>query len=295
MNITNKYNLPETIVRAIVNDPYDKGNSDYSATELISPIQQTILKHRYWDEITEDASDRVWSLLGQCAHTVLERADVKDAVRERRAFSEMLGKKISGAADLYHDQIISDYKITTVWAAIKGNRISEWEAQLNILAYLFGKNGYPVKKLQVVAIYRDWSPTEAARYGDRYPPKAENISLSLWTKEKQMSFICERLTQLINNENKTDDDLPFCSNEEMWAKPDLWALKKKANQKATKLYDKQEDAQAALLTQKTPDEFEIQLRSGERTRCSKYCSASAFCSQYQVFMASTKQSGEAST
>ena len=293
MQITNRFNLPGPIVKAVVNDPYTKGGADYSATELIAPVQQTILKHRYYSQLSEDVADRIWSLLGQCAHTVLERADVKNALQEERIFADMMGKQISGAADLYHNETISDYKVTTVWTAIKGNRRAEWTAQLNILAYLFGTLGFEVKALQVVAIYRDWSATEAARYADRYPPKAECLSMELWTKDTQMKFICERLMALIEAEDKTDDELPICSDEEMWAKADQWAVKKIGAQRSTKNCDSKEEAETVLASQKKPADYEIQLRSGEHTRCDKYCISSTFCSQHQAFKAATTTTGEA--
>ena len=74
MKITNNHNLPQSVVSAVSNDPYDRGGSDYTCTELISPVRQVMLRHRHGDEITEDASDRVWSLLGQAVHHILERA-----------------------------------------------------------------------------------------------------------------------------------------------------------------------------------------------------------------------------
>lgn len=79
--LTNTAGLPQAIVDAIANDPYSAGRpegvdrSHYATcTQLVAPTQQVVLKERHKDEITEDAADRIWSLIGQSVHTILERA-----------------------------------------------------------------------------------------------------------------------------------------------------------------------------------------------------------------------------
>jgi hypothetical protein len=279
-------------VKAVTNDPYTKGGSDFSATELVAPAQQVILKHRYFDQISIDVTDRIWALIGQCVHLVLERVDIKNALKEERIFAEILKKQLSGALDLYHEETLSDYKITTVWTAIKGNRTAEWTAQMNILAYLLGTVGFEVKRCQVVAIYRDWSEAERSRYGDRYPPKAECICLELWSKEKQLAFIEEKMAKLIEAEKLVDDELPICTDEEMWAKPDTYAVVKVGKVRATKVCMTADEAMKVKDGQKNPEDYEIKVRSGEHSRCEKYCDPHLFCSQYQSYKASTTSTGE---
>ena len=73
MKYTNKLNLPQPLVSAIVNDKYDSGTSDISVTSLLKPYQLRALE-RHHDKLTEDIADRIWSLLGQVIHGILERA-----------------------------------------------------------------------------------------------------------------------------------------------------------------------------------------------------------------------------
>jgi len=58
MRITNKYGLPEAIVNAVQQRKASDGR--ISVTSLIdSPqIRQLVLDH--WDELEDDASDRLW-------------------------------------------------------------------------------------------------------------------------------------------------------------------------------------------------------------------------------------------
>jgi hypothetical protein len=39
VTLTNKHGLPEAIVRAVMNDPYDRGNCDFTVTQLLQPPQ----------------------------------------------------------------------------------------------------------------------------------------------------------------------------------------------------------------------------------------------------------------
>jgi hypothetical protein len=60
-------------VAAVEADDYVRGEADYTATELIQPSRLYALKAHYWEDLVEDASDRVWALSGQARHTVLEK------------------------------------------------------------------------------------------------------------------------------------------------------------------------------------------------------------------------------
>src|SRR6185436_15819592 len=106
--ITNRHGLPAPLVNAMRNDPYTKGRSDISVTQLIQPPQpRKLLKGR---EIEEDASELIWRLLGQAVHTILERAYPDTAITEKRVFGEVLGWIVSGQFDVYDNGLLSDYK-----------------------------------------------------------------------------------------------------------------------------------------------------------------------------------------
>ena len=120
MQITNHADLPEAIVEAIRRDPYDPGDCDISVTRLIGPPQLRILERRHADEIEEDASDRIWALVGQIGHRILERAEA-EALAETRLFAQAGGWTVSGQFDrmvLLPDGTLQDYKFTSVWACV---------------------------------------------------------------------------------------------------------------------------------------------------------------------------------
>jgi hypothetical protein len=75
MKFTNNANLPEGIVKAIIEDEYSIGNADYSHSKLAVPPQMARLMSIYSDEITVDVSDEIWKLLGKAVHYILEKAN----------------------------------------------------------------------------------------------------------------------------------------------------------------------------------------------------------------------------
>ena len=90
--ITNIHNLPAAIVAAVQNDPYT-GGGDISTTKLIDSPQVRVLGAAHKDAISVDVSERVWALLGQAVHTILERAGLREAgmVVEERLYAEVNG------------------------------------------------------------------------------------------------------------------------------------------------------------------------------------------------------------
>ncbi len=262
--ITNKHNLPAPLVNAIKNDPYSKGRSDISVTQLIQPPQLRKLVRGM--DIAEDASDFIWRLLGQAVHTILERAYPDTAIVEKRVFSEVLGWIVSGQFDVLEDEILTDYKITSVYA--RGGKV-EWENQLNLLRALCYRNNMPVSKVQIVAIFRDWRPKEAL--AEDYPKsQVAVLPVSLWPIDQAEAYLVERvrLHQMA--------DPPPCTDEERWMQPTKWALMKKGQKRAVKLFD----SKPFQITLSDGQYWEH--RPGAYRRCESYCSASSICPQWKA-------------
>jgi len=73
VHLTNDWRAPDAFVRAIENDPYSKGDADFSATELLKPPQIVRLYNKHEDTVTSDVRDEWWKLLGKGVHAVLEQ------------------------------------------------------------------------------------------------------------------------------------------------------------------------------------------------------------------------------
>ena len=72
MIVTNVHHLPDPIFKALTHSDYSKGHSNRSVTELIDSPRVRILRRQHKDEITEDASEMLWSVLGTSVHKMFE-------------------------------------------------------------------------------------------------------------------------------------------------------------------------------------------------------------------------------
>ena len=198
MKLTNKFNLPDTFVNVIQRPTYSKGKAHISATELINSPRIVQLKKKHWEDITQDASEMVWSLFGSAVHNILEHGKDKHHIVEERLHTNFEGWDISGAIDLQEVEedgiVINDYKVTSAWAVI--NEKAEWGEQLNIYAWLVERvKKIPVKKVQIVAIIRDWSARDAVNR-EGYPPSPiAVIEYPLSTFTAREEYITKKIEQ----------------------------------------------------------------------------------------------------
>jgi hypothetical protein len=279
MRLTNRLNLPASIVAAVANDPYSAGASDISVTKLITPPYQRQLLRGVGGELVEDVADRIWSLMGQIGHALIERMplDPATSVAEQRLFTTVLGKIVSGQFDLIENHVLTDFKFTSVWS--RDGKI-EWEQQLNLLNALCWlhfletkDNRYVINGLQIVAVFRDWTKNKVG-IGDYPESQVAVIPINLWPIETALAYLRDRV-QLHYSENPAP-----CTDEERWATDEVWAVMKKGRKSAVKLH---------ALEQKAMDHADklgkghtVVHRPRQYKRCEGYCSASSICPTWQA-------------
>lgn len=278
MELTNRLNLPSTIVSAIERDPYHQ-DGDISATGLIQPPRIRQLTARYTNSLTVDVADRVWPLLGSATHYVLEKADTKDGLQEERLSMEVLNWTVTGQADLYENRIIYDYKITSVWSALRGVKL-DWEKQENIYAELYRETNFPVDELRIIAILRDWSKHQVKKSGNYPETQVVMLPVTLWPPEKAQEYIQERVHLHQVCEGLKDADLPLCTAEERWERPTVYAVKVKGQKRARRVLESMENAEM-WAKDNMKKEFEIDVRQGESVRCESYCDCAPRCDYHQ--------------
>ena len=287
MKITNKFNVPETLVALATRDYYSKGKSDYSVTEIISPPRIQRLRRKHFEEIEQDVSDMLWMLLGTALHVVAERSEVSGHTNEERLSAGINGIILSGAIDLQKDEAdgvtITDYKFTSAWALM--NDKPEWEQQQNIYKYLVERvKKKPVKGLKICALIRDWSRRDAQNKPDYPQAPIQVIDIPMWTFDRTEAFIKERVEMHRDSKVSADwgDELPLCSDEERWLRPTTYAVKKDGRKTAIRVFDTQDEADALLKEMPEKDKGFIEIRKGEAVRCTgNFCGVSQWCSQFQ--------------
>jgi hypothetical protein len=193
--------------------------------------------------------------------------------------------------------IVSDYKTVGAWSVM--NEKQDWHNQLNSYAFLVETaKKIPVIKLQIVAIVRDWSRRDAATREGYPKAPIVVIDIPLWPLEQRLAYVRDRISLHGDAlfEMETDGEMPDCTAEEMWEKPTTYALKKDGNVRAKSVHETREAADTALAAAtekaKKGEKFLIEVREGDRTRCSNFCQVAPHCEQYKKYLSTKPTQGE---
>jgi len=279
MEITNKLGLPDPIVNAIKNSNHKGG--DYSASGLQKSVRQHWLTKRHYSKMSEDAGDMIWAIFGTAVHNVLEKGAGKNDLPEEYFSTDFDGKSFTGTCDLWSDKTVTDYKTTSVWSVIYKSSYADYEKQLNNYAYLYRINGFPVERLQIVALLKDHSKRDA-KQKEGYPSHpVQVIDIPLWTEVEQYTYIKNQIDNFEKYAVVDDDYLPCCTKSDMWQDDDKFAVMKKGNKRAVRVLSSEDEAKQFISDKNLDDKHYIETRIAEPRKCQDYCSCAAFCNQYQ--------------
>jgi len=270
LKLLNKYNLPQSIVNIIKKNIYKPTPDKMRVTELINAPLVKKLTMEHWDEIEIDVSDRLWALLGTAVHYILKGGAPEDSIEEEQLSASIGGITIVGTSDLYHNKGIEDWKITSVYSFLLGMK-PVWVAQLNIYKWLWKENGFPVERLNINAILRDFMKSKTL--SDQNYPKIpfQTAKIPIWKYDYTVKYILERI-RLHNQE-----DPPECTPEEKWQRPTTYAVMKKGRKRAMRVLNSYEEAKDWIGDQ----DLYIEERKGSNIKCEQYCDVNKFCKYYQ--------------
>lgn len=276
MRLTNKLNLPLPFIDALLADDYDRGESDYSVSEIIQPSQITHLKRKHKKEIIEDASDMIYVLLGRSVHAILEKSTTNElpSLAEKRLFINREGLAVSGKLDwmCLESGILHDYKVMSVWEFIYGLS-DEKTAQLNLYSLIVKENGFEVSGLKIVGLFRDWQKSKAK--DDGYPDRQIVLfPIPRWSPQIAEDYLATRLTILKSGYEP-------CSDKDRWYTGNKWAVMEMGKKKASRVLDSEDLAYKYLQNQIKGKNARIDFRKGVNRRCEDYCIVKDFCEQYK--------------
>lgn len=293
--LTNKYNTPD-IMQDVFNEPprHSAGRSDYSATSLVKPPRILQLQKRYGHQIVEDYRDKWHLFVGSALHEYVERKLMRmpeKYIVEQKLTEFINDRKVVAIPDAYDTQndIIYDHKSATSWAWNSDHK-EEYEQQLNINAWFMRQSGYQPERACLNMWTKDWS-IGMSRFKDAadYPPNPMWIQdVPLWSEQEQEDFINARIDLHKEYEEVSDEELPPCTKEEMWAKDSSFAVKAPNVYKAKRVLKTRKEAEDWLRNcRAAKSDWYIEERPGERVRCADYCNVKKYCSQYQEYLEST--------
>lgn len=289
MKYTNKLKLPNYIVDWLTADDYDH-NLDpltLSATTLMKPVRAYWLTLRHSNNLSMDVSELISSKLGNAIHDSIEKVQSTNVSKEQRISKQIeidgVNYTISGKYDVLvfenNKWTIRDIKSTSVWAYIFGGKDEDYQKQLSIYRWLLHGRHEVEPVAFIDFIFTDWQSMKA-KTEDNYPPQRihTGYKIDLLSLEDTEKYLRERLKAFFQYKNVSDEALPFCTKEELWASDDSFAVMKPDAKRATKVCASQEEAVGYIADKKI--EASIEFRQGKVKRC-KYCSAAPTCSQFK--------------
>ena len=281
MKITNVMQLPEALVKACDVSPHN-AEGNISATTFLQGTRQILLTKRHWHEMTDDVSNRIWSLFGTAVHKLLE-IETPDTFTEE-FFSVPVGKyNVTGRVDCYDmtNGVINDYKTASVWKVIKGD-FADWKKQGLIYAWLLTKQGFPVNECKFIAMLKDHSKSKAKF--DRNYPQTPVYVYQFTVGKKDLEEIEKEIFAKVEEIEKAsdlkDNELPLCTEQERWAKPTTWAVMKEGRKSALRVFEEKELAEKYLASIEEKKAY-IEERKGSDGKCEDFCICNEHCSYYK--------------
>jgi len=308
MEIRNDYNVPKPLYNALAHDSYVAGTSDFSVTELLDPPQLVILKKRHLDQVSIDATENLYSLLGTAIHNYIDKHTDSEALTEERFYIALdvpdFGEvTVSGQIDFYQDGVLRDYKVTSTMAYQSGSRFDHWKWQLNFYTYLMRLHNYPVRHHEICMILRDWSLYKA-RYNPLYP-RSPIITKTFPTISSTVVYnkLIKLVTRHLQASTMSDAELAVkmpCTPADMWQAPSTYAVIKDNAKRALKVFKDEQEALEWSARRHFcvkgkdgryvfSDKFKVEERKGECMRCGNYCLVKDFCHQYQQMLVQKQQ------
>jgi len=280
MKVTNVFGLPQPFVDLVSESPYSSGESDITTTALSQPPKIKELTRRHDGSITEDASDRVWTMLGSANHYVLEQIAKRNPERyvtEERFYLDVDGVKLGGQIDLYDKQecVLYDYKVSSVYKALSDERF-DWIAQASVNKLLLEHAGFTVNRAAIILVMKDWRIRDSKTKPDYPKCPVVEIKLETWKPEETFAYIKSRIKLHLEAKTLPDNEIPVCSEKERWRTPDIYAvLPKKGAKRAVNGGLKEDRLQADSLAKEIGGVVEQRL--GEDRRCLDFCRVRAYC------------------
>lgn len=315
--LTNKYKLNLPMQVWLNHDNYDYINTPnyISATTLLKPIKQIILGRRYAEDIQADISDYIPSKYGTSIHAGIEEAWTSPKLKENllklginlntvnkikvnptkveeedipvyleQRFVRKLGDwVVGGKFDLVFDGQLYDNKSTSVWTYIYDSKVEDYTKQLSIYRWL-NPDIITNDNFVINYIFTDWSQTKALQQSDYPQCRIVSKEYKLMELAETELMIRKKLQLIDKYMNASEDELPECTDEELWRSPARYKYYKDPNKltRATKVFDDINTAMAYLnLDQK--GKGTVITVPGSVRRCS-YCSCFNHCKQKDKYL-----------
>ena len=315
MTFTNIHGIALPLAVWLAHDEYDYVNEEnyISATRLMKPLRHIVLPPRMApaDREHPDISDRIATAFGHSLHDSIEKAWLKgyrenlaklgypekviNLVRinpdpltlraddipvymEQRVIKSFMGYRIGGKYDLVAEGQVQDYKSTSAFVWVAGSRDDEHVLQGSLYRWL-NPDIITQDTMVINYIFTDWSKAKA-KQDPRYPQlRVMSKELKLRSIEDTERWVKNKLTLIQQHWNTPQDQLPECSDEELWrSEPQYkYYVDPTKTARSTKNFDDMASAKKFMNEEKGGKGI-IKIIPGTVKRCD-YCEAYAVCQQ----------------
>ena len=313
MKITNQTGIPLAVAVWAVNDSYDYINDPkyFSVTNLLKPVRQIILQKRIDpDTLSVDVEEFLARAMGSSIHDSIEKAWVNNHVDclkrlglqdniiskfkinpdkgslkegdipiylEQRNIKECNGYKIGGKFDFVADGLLHDNKSTTTMKWLKGSSDKDYQLQGSLYRWL-NPDIITEDVIRINYVFTDWSKLSALKDRNYPQHRAAYKDIPLLSLDDTQNWLEKKLNQIEMYLNTPEEQLPECSDEELWRTPTKYKyFVNPESTRATKNFESNMEAYRYMMIEKQGKGC-IRVVPGEPRRCS-YCSAASICSQ----------------
>lgn len=314
----NLTNIPLSVAVYLATDYYDyePKEKQISATELLKSVRQIVLAKRVpHDQFVVDIGSLIPSRMGTSVHDGIENAwltNYKDAMRslgytddiisrirvnpveslktgeipvymEKREFKQVGRWTVAGKYDFVFNGMLEDFKTTSTFTVTKGNRIKEHALQGSIYKWL-NPDIITEPNMHVQYILTDWSAMRA-KTDPTYPQtRIVTKTVELMQPTAVEHFIKTKLALVDKYMDAPEEDIPFCTDEELWRDEPVFRYYKNPENtgRSTKNFDNYQDALVRL--NKDGNVGVIRTQPGQARAC-LYCPAFPVCSQKDLLIA----------
>lgn len=317
--ITNVTGVSLPLAVWLVGDGYDftPGNKSISATALLKPVRQIILRERLTDNNRKapDVTDYIASRLGHSIHDGIEKTWLQDYAKslkalgypdsiieqvrvnptepvgpehipvwlEQRGSRKIKGYTISGKFDMVLEGALQDFKSTSVYSYIKGNKDDDYCKQGSLYRWIH-QDKITEDYINIQFIFTDWSRAQARSNSDYPQQRVHEHRVQLMSLAETEDWILTRLNALEEVAELPESDLPFCSDAELWRSAPIYKYYRdptKTQGRSTKNFDSLADANMHKAT-KGKGQGVVVTIPGKVKACG-YCDSFLICSQKDAY------------
>ena len=314
MKLTNDWDIPLPLQVWLMNDSYDYINDKYyiSATQLLNPIKQIILKNRVnTNMVSADISGLLPAIMGTSIHDGIEKAwlysNYKKSLQKLGMRDEVISKivinpeevkndeipvyieqrstkkigdfTIGGKFDFVMDGILHDFKSTSAYTWVYGGMDEKYKLQGSIYRWL-NQNKITSDFVRICFVFTDWQ-NQLAQANKDYPQhRIMCKDYKLLSIEEKENWIKNKLDLIVRYFDKDEKDIPECTDEELWRSETKYKYyASESSARATKVFDNLADANK-LLAEK--GKGVVKTVKGQVKRC-PLCPAAPVCLQRRKY------------